>query len=101
MDVKEFWSKTSSWIKTHKISTSTDYHPHINDQGLISPDVKTAETSVGGRPLHSKHVIVKTIPPMTTEAMAIAIISSSSVKPFFEVKPVRFAVICFFCIVMA
>ena len=68
MTLKDFWTKTSSRLRVHKLSRSADYQPQIDDEGLISQDADSAEPSVdeprqaGAR---SNELIVKTVQPMS------------------------------------
>lgn len=63
MDLKEFWTKTNSWLQRHRLSGAGGYRPEINDEGLI-----TAETEAGGAseekpPEEKKQLVVKTVTP--------------------------------------
>jgi len=68
MTLKDFWTKTSSRLRVHKLSRSADYQPQIDDEGLISRDAESAEPAVdepqqsGTR---SNELIVKTVQPMS------------------------------------
>jgi len=46
MDLKDFWSRISSWLRAHKPSKRQDYEPQVDDEGLISPDAESAEPAV-------------------------------------------------------
>jgi hypothetical protein len=90
MTLKDFWSKASSWLKTHKPSRPADYQPEIDNEGLISQgtestgaaEEKPAESNpyfaphngasdfvpidgIGTTPdrTQGKQVLVKTVPP--------------------------------------
>jgi len=68
MTLKDFWTKTSSRLRVHKLSRSADYQPQIDDEGLISEDVKSAEPSVDEPQqtgAQSNELIVKTVQPMS------------------------------------
>jgi chromosome segregation ATPase len=64
MTLKEFWSKASSWLETRKPSGSADFHPEIDDEGLISHGVASAGPAVAEKPAESSQVLVKMVPPM-------------------------------------
>lgn len=77
MTLKEFWSKASSWLETRKPSGSADFHPEIDDEGLISQGVASARPAVAEKPAESspyfapddgatqgRQVLVKMVPPM-------------------------------------
>ncbi|MHC4572151.1 MAG: hypothetical protein ACYS0C_08765 [Planctomycetota bacterium] len=63
MTLKDFWEKTGSWLRAHKPSAPTDYQPQIDDDGLISQDVESAEAAVDDGDARSNQVVVKTIQP--------------------------------------
>ena len=68
MTLKDFWTKTSSRLRVHKLSRSADYQPQVDDEGLISEDVKSAEPSVDEPQqagAQSNELIVKTVQPMS------------------------------------
>jgi len=69
MTLKEYWSKarhkTTGWFREHKVPAFANYHPQINDDGLISEETEPAAETVteesgetGGN-----QVVVKTVPP--------------------------------------
>jgi len=64
MTLKDFWSKTSSWLEAHKPSRPTDYQPEIDDEGLISEDAESTEASAEDRSSGGDRVLVKTVQPM-------------------------------------
>jgi chromosome segregation ATPase len=64
MTLKEFWSKASVWLETRKPSRPTNYHPEIDDEGLISQGVASMEPATRERPAESSQVLVKMVPPM-------------------------------------
>lgn len=36
MELKDFWSKTNSWLQTHKLGKGKDYEPELDSEGLIT-----------------------------------------------------------------
>ncbi|MHC4193486.1 MAG: hypothetical protein ACYSP9_04840, partial [Planctomycetota bacterium] len=68
MTIKEFWSKTKSktgnWLRAHKPSRAGDYHPEINDEGLIALNAEQTEQTVDEKPVESAKVEIKTIQPV-------------------------------------
>jgi uncharacterized phage infection (PIP) family protein YhgE len=64
MTLKEFWSKASGRLETRKSSRPTGYHPEIDDEGLISQGVASAEPVAGEKPAESNQVLVKMVPSM-------------------------------------
>ena len=60
MTLKDFWSKASSWLETHK----ADYQPEIDDQGLISRGTASKGPVAGEKPAESNQVLVKMVPPL-------------------------------------
>ena len=67
MDLSGFWSrtrsKTSRWLRSHKLSRHRDYQPAIDDEGLISQDAEPAESVVEDKKAQRSQVIVKTAQP--------------------------------------
>ena len=67
MTIKDIWSETSSWLRSHSPSRSANYKPDVNDDGLISQDAESTGTAVddagrtGGQ---SDKLVVKAVPPM-------------------------------------
>ncbi len=59
MALKDFWSKASGWLETHK----ADYQPEIDDQGLISRGAASTGHTAGEKLAESNQVLVKTVPP--------------------------------------
>lgn len=66
MTRKEFWSKTVSWLQSHKLAKSVDYHPTLNSEGLIAMEPESSETSnETSQPtkLQSNSLAVKNVQP--------------------------------------
>ena len=63
MTLKEILSKTSSWLRTDKLSRLRNYQPQIDDEGLISPNPEPAEASVDNKAAQNNQVVVKTVQP--------------------------------------
>jgi len=67
MDLKDIWSRTSSWLRAHKPGRAADYQPQIDDEGLISQDAESAEPAVDesrDAGTQSSPIVVKTVQPM-------------------------------------
>ncbi len=64
MILKDFWSKTSSWLETRKPSKPTDYQPEVDDKGLISQGAESTEAAAWGKPAESNQVLVKMVAPI-------------------------------------
>jgi len=60
MTLKDFWAKTSNWLRAHKPAGPKDYQPQIDDEGLISQDAESAEDE---QPDQGSPVVVKTVQP--------------------------------------
>ena len=66
MTIKDIWSETSSWLRSHSPSRSANYKPDVNDDGLISQDAESTGTAVddagrtGGQ---SDKLVVTAVPP--------------------------------------
>ena len=63
MALKDFWTKTGSWLRTHKLPRTGDYQPQIDDEDLINEDAESAESAVEKQPAQSSQVVVKTVKP--------------------------------------
>jgi len=63
MTVKDFWSRTKSWLRVPRLSKLRDYQLPIDDEGLISQDVASAESPEQSQPDQSNQVLVKTVQP--------------------------------------
>ena len=64
MTLKDFWARTSSWLRAHKLSRSADYQPQLNNEGLISQNAESTEPIVEKQPAQSNQVVVKTLQPV-------------------------------------
>ncbi len=66
MTIKEIWSGTSKWLRSHNPSRSANYKPDVDDDGLISQEAESTGTAVddAGRTGHqSDKIVVKAVPP--------------------------------------
>lgn len=66
MALKDLWSKTNSWLQTHKLSRPENYQPDIDDDGLIqqapaAPDPTTDKFLHSGN--EKNHAVVKAVQP--------------------------------------
>ncbi len=64
MALKDFWSRTNSWLRSHKLFGAADYQPQIDDDGLISRNADSAEPTADDRGAQSSQVMIKTVQPM-------------------------------------
>jgi len=64
MALKDFWSRTNSWLRSHKLFGAADYQPQIDDDGLISRNADSAEPTADDRGAQNSQVMVKTVQPM-------------------------------------
>ena len=60
MTLKDFWSRTSNWLRANKLSKSADYQPQVDGAGLISQDT---EPAVEDESDQSNQVVVKAVQP--------------------------------------
>ncbi|MHC4616667.1 MAG: hypothetical protein ACYTEQ_02820 [Planctomycetota bacterium] len=67
MTIKELWSKTktrtSSWVHAHKATRVMDCQPQVDDEGLISPHVESAQSTGEEEIAQGNKVMVKAIQP--------------------------------------
>lgn len=63
MGLKDFRAKTIDWLRAHKPSSSADYQPQIDDEGLITADTQSAESVVDEDNVKSNQVVVKAVQP--------------------------------------
>jgi len=65
MVIKDIWSKTSSWVRAHKPSRLRGYQQQVDDDGLLSADVESTETTFEEeeKGAQSKQVVVKMVQP--------------------------------------
>ena len=71
MGLKDFWSRTTGWLQTHKLSRADDLTPQIDDEGLISQDTEPTRQAADESPqaeTQSSEVIVKAVPPADKSA---------------------------------
>jgi len=61
MTIKEIWTKTSGWLKAHKISPLTNFQPEVDvdEEGLIAQDVESAESAVRQQAGPDDKIVVK------------------------------------------
>jgi soluble cytochrome b562 len=74
MTLKDIWlrarSKTSSWLRAHRPSTSADYQPQLDNEGLIEQDDESAKSLVEEEQTPNDQVEVKAIQPASkTESL--------------------------------
>ncbi len=66
MAMKDFWSNTGNWLRSHKPVGSAKFKPEIDDEGLISQEEETteeAEEKVERAEPENDKVLVKAVPP--------------------------------------
>ncbi|MBN2182993.1 MAG: hypothetical protein JW715_13870 [Sedimentisphaerales bacterium] len=73
MTLKDIWSQTNSWLRSHKIFRSSDPQPEIDAEGLISQEDDSIEHENTApnpdEPQSNKqndNVVVKAVPPAET-----------------------------------
>ena len=64
MVLKDFWSKTGNWLQSHKPSGLKNYHPPLDNEGLINPDDESKEPDAEETAAPGNTVVVKTIQPI-------------------------------------
>ncbi len=65
MGLKDFWSRTSSWLRAHKLPGATNYQPQVDDEGLINHNAESTETAADEQATKSSQLVVKTPQPAT------------------------------------
>ncbi len=66
MTIKDIWTGTSNWLRSHSPSDAANSQPDIDDEGLISQDAESTATAVdqaGPTGTQSDKIVVKAIPP--------------------------------------
>jgi chromosome segregation ATPase len=66
MALKDFWAGVSRWLRSHKIYRSADHRPDIDEEGLISQDDNSTEsTKADEKPgeRRGNNIVVKAVPP--------------------------------------
>jgi len=66
MAIKDIWSRTSSWVRSHKPSRLRGYQPQVDDDGLLNADVESTETTFEEeeKGAQNKQVVVKMVQPV-------------------------------------
>lgn len=65
MRVKDVWSATAKWLRSHKLFRLEDYQPQVDDQGLINHQPQTTQSEVAQQSEQGNPVVVKTVQPRT------------------------------------
>jgi methyl-accepting chemotaxis protein len=64
MSIKDIWTKTSNWLRSHNLAKVSEHQPEINDQGLITEDTDSEQSPVDDEEsTQDNKVVVKTIQP--------------------------------------
>lgn len=63
MTLRDFWTKTSGWLETHKPSKKVNFEPEIDGEGLISEDAESTESGAEEKSSEGDRVLVKTVQP--------------------------------------
>jgi ABC-type transporter Mla subunit MlaD len=63
MDLKEFWTKTNGWLQRHSLSGAGNYHPEVNEEGLITAESEGSEVDEEKQSEENRQVVVKTVTP--------------------------------------
>mgnify|MGYP001097660213 CR=1 FL=1 len=64
MTIKDIWTRTSSWLRSQSLAKVSQRQPQIDDQGLMTDDLDSAESPVDDEQSpQTNSVVVKTIQP--------------------------------------
>jgi uncharacterized phage infection (PIP) family protein YhgE len=63
MTIKDIWTKTGNWLRSHSLAKASEDQPEIDDQGLITEESETAGLPVDEKPEQDNKIIVKTVQP--------------------------------------
>lgn len=66
MAIKDIWTRTSNWVRSHKPTRLKGYQPTVDDEGLLSADAESTGTDVDQdeKVAESNQVVVKTVQPV-------------------------------------
>jgi chromosome segregation ATPase len=59
MTIKEIWTKTSDWLKAHKISPVTEPPPEVDDEGFIAQDTDPEQSAIRQPTEQGDKIVVK------------------------------------------
>jgi tetrahydromethanopterin S-methyltransferase subunit B len=65
MAIKDLWTQTNKWLEAHKLTSSGNSQPEVDDEGLISQDSETpgtADAQTGSAAQQSDNVVVQAVP---------------------------------------
>ena len=62
MSIKDIWTKTSDWLRNHSLAKAPEDQPQVDDQGLITEDADSAESTADSQDTQSS-VVVKAVQP--------------------------------------
>lgn len=68
MAMKDIFSRTGGWLRTHNPLKGSDYEPEIDNEGLISEESAQAEPAEEKQPEQGDQVLVKTVQPAEKSA---------------------------------
>ena len=76
MAMKDIWAKTGSWLRAQKLSKAVDYHPQIDDEGLISPDTETRQPPDDKPQEQDSQVLAKSVAsdPLADQAVELLLV---------------------------
>ncbi len=67
MTIKEIWTETSNWLRSHGLSRAANSRPDVDDEGLISQEPESTATAVDqvrGTGTQDDKLVVKAVPQM-------------------------------------
>jgi hypothetical protein len=69
MSIKDFWTRTGSWLRNHGLSKMPENQPQVDDDGLITEDTHSTEPSPDEQPNgyatgKNDNVVVQAIAPV-------------------------------------
>ncbi len=54
MTLKDLWSKTSNWVRSHKVVRAKNYnHPSLDDEGFITTEAETTQPEESTQPIET------------------------------------------------
>jgi chromosome segregation ATPase len=63
MGIKDIWTKTSNWLRNHSLAKAPEDQPQVDDQGLITEDADSTESTADSQGAQSGSVVVKAVQP--------------------------------------
>jgi chromosome segregation ATPase len=63
MGIKDIWTKTGNWLRSHSLAKAPEDQPQVDDQGLITEDADSAESTADSQDAQNSNVVVKAVQP--------------------------------------